>query len=169
MEFVYGVSSRFPHDLLFFFRILAPMTLINAEEFSGNWRENYFSELFSLSRDVFFFFDNSTARKGSEPARTSAERDARSTIHKRNWDNWEAVNRLWTLGKEFPCTFFFGFNNGRCVIKRSTSKVIYSSDAARRFRPDTIRIHLPNLWCEQKPLSFKLCHRWKYHFAVLDL
>lgn len=95
----------------------------------------------AFPQTFFSFFDNSTARKGSEPARTSADPDARSTIHKRNWDNWGSVNRLWTLGKEFPWTFFFGFNNGRYVMKRSTSKATYSSDAARRFRPDAIVVN----------------------------
>lgn len=45
------------------------MTLINAEEFSGNWRENYFSELFSLSRDVFLFFDSAQGKRARENER----------------------------------------------------------------------------------------------------
>ena len=60
------------------------MALTNAEELSWNWRENYFSELFSLSSSVFLFFRQFDSAQGKR-AREN-ERDTRSTIHKRNWD-----------------------------------------------------------------------------------
>lgn len=120
---------------------MAPMTLINTEEFSGNWRENYFSELFSLSTDVFLFFRQFDSAQGKR-AREN-ERGARRTLD----DSQEKLRQLrvceqaMNSWKRISLNIFFGFNNGRYVIKRSTSKATYSSDAARRFRPDTIVVN----------------------------
>ena len=54
------------------------MALTNAEELSWNWRENYFSELFSLSTGVFLFFRQFDSAQGKR-AREN-ERGARHAL-----------------------------------------------------------------------------------------